>query len=242
MFMQIVTTPKMKQIYQDIREKLFKMIPEKWESIYLYSSILRGVGGIETGEMFFYYVPKGILKKNPVNVYEIPARFSLDEDSYMQLVDTLYASVKELRGEFKKIRSPIWDSITIKIEKLRFIVEFHYDGNTSYNNYEKHLVWQYKNLKTPLDSFNKKDRATILQYLEEEKLRNSRTITYEEALYQKGVHNTIEYGKAIESTKTEKIALEDGNKDTTSQACEEQKEKGQEVGYTIKKKSQILNF
>jgi len=232
--MQIVTTPKMKEIYQEIRNKLFKMIPEKWESIYLYSSILRGVGGIETGEMFFYYFPKGILKKKPVNVYEVPTRFSLDEESYLNLVDNLYASIKELRGEFKKIRRPLWDSITIKIEKLRFIVEFHYDGNTMYNNYEKHLVWQYKNLKMPLESFNKKDKETIRQYLEEEKLRNSRTITYEEPLYQKGIHNTIEYGTMIETTKVEKIALK---------AEEEQVEdkKGQEE-YTIKKKSQILNF
>ena len=239
--MQMVTTPKMKQIYQEIRNKLFKMIPEKWESIYLYSSILRGVGGIETGEMFFYYFPKGILKKNPVNVYEIPARFSLDEESYLNLVDSLYASIKELRGEFKKIRKPIWDSITIKIEKLRFIVEFHYDGNTNYNNYEKHLVWQYKNLKTPLESFNKKDRATISEYLEEEKLRNSRTVTYEEALYQKGVHNTIEYGTMIENTKVEKIASKNEEKNTEQQACQVQENNGQEQ-YTIKKKSQILNF
>jgi len=240
--MQIITTPKMKQIYQEIREKLFKMIPEKWESIYLYSSILRGVGGIETGEMFFYYFPKGILKKNPVNVYEIPAKFSLDEESYMQLVDHLYASIKALRAEFKKVRSPIWDSITIKIEKLRFIVEFHYDGNTSYNNYEKHLVWQYKNLKTPLESFNKKDRNSILQYLEEEKLRNSRTITYEEALYQKGIHNTIEYGKTIETTKAEKIALQEGNTKNTESDFEKQKDTMQAEEYKIKKKSQILNF
>lgn len=239
--MRKVTTPKMKDLYQEIRKKLFNMIPEKWESIYLYSSIMRGVGGIETGEMFFYYFPKGILKKNPVNVYEIPSRFSLDEESYMQLVDSLYASIKELRGEFKKLRKPIWDSITIKIEKLRFIVEFHYDGNTSYNHYEKHVVWQYKNLKVPLDSFNKKDRATILQYLEEEATRNSRTITYEEPLYQKAVHNTIEYGKTTTHTKVQEVALKEETQDKAEIDSPPQEKKVEE-GYTIKRRSQILKY
>lgn len=236
--MQMTATLKMKEIYQEVREKLFKMIPEKWESIYLYSSVLRGVGGIETAEMFFYYFPKGILKKKPVNVYEVPARFNLEEDMYMQLVDALYGSIKELREEFKKQRKPMWDSMTIKIEKMRFIVEFHYDGNTQYNHQEKHLVWQYKNLKVPLESFNKKDRNMILRYLEEEHLRNSKTVTYEEALYQKNIHNTIEYGKTMENKRIDKVMIENEIEQPT---CQEQEKEGQEA-YTIKKKSQILNF
>ncbi len=234
--MQKVTTPKMKELYQEIRNKLFNMIPEKWESIYLYSSILRGVGGMETGEMFFYYFPKGILKKNPVNVYEIPSRFSLDEESYMQLVDSLYASIKELRGEFRKLRKPIWDSMTIKIEKLRFIVELHYDGNTHYNQDEKHVIWQYQNLKVPLDSFNKNDRAMILRYLEEEVACNSTTVTYEEPLYEKGVHNTIEYGKTATPIHVQEIAQQEVSQEEADNNCQEQEE------HTIKKRSQILQY
>ena len=48
------------------------MIPEKWDKIYLYASITNQINNLQTGELYFYYYPKGILKKNPVNVYEIP--------------------------------------------------------------------------------------------------------------------------------------------------------------------------
>ena len=51
--------------------------------------------------MFFYYYPKGILKKNPVNVYEIPTKFNIDEDSYSKLVNNLYETIKLLRKEFE---------------------------------------------------------------------------------------------------------------------------------------------
>ena len=33
-------TKKIKEIYEDIQKKLFYMIPEKWDKLYLYSSVL----------------------------------------------------------------------------------------------------------------------------------------------------------------------------------------------------------
>ena len=91
-------TKKIKEIYEDIQRKLFYMIPEKWDKLYLYSSILDEPDKEgKTGELFFYYIPKGRLKKKPVNVYEIPARFNLEENQYFKLVQLLYIKIKELR-------------------------------------------------------------------------------------------------------------------------------------------------
>ena len=59
-------------------------------------------GEKEAGELFFYYVPKGILKKKPVNVYEIPSKFNIDETEYLKLVDALYSKIKELRKKCTK--------------------------------------------------------------------------------------------------------------------------------------------
>ena len=56
-----------KDLYSEIRKCLFYMIPEKWESIYLYASVIQRDNGEETGEMFFYYFPKSIIKRNPIN-------------------------------------------------------------------------------------------------------------------------------------------------------------------------------
>ena len=78
------------------------MIPEKWDKIYLYASITNQINNLQTGELYFYYYPKGILKKNPVNVYEIPSKFSLDEEMYLKLVEELYNSIKELRRLARK--------------------------------------------------------------------------------------------------------------------------------------------
>ena len=70
---------KIREIYEDIQRKIFYMIPEKWEELYLYSSVIEQLGQFETGELFFYYIPKGIIKRKPINVYEIPSKFNLDE-------------------------------------------------------------------------------------------------------------------------------------------------------------------
>ena len=52
------TTKKIKEIYEDIQKKIFYMIPEKWDELYLYASVIERFGSIETGELFFYYIPK----------------------------------------------------------------------------------------------------------------------------------------------------------------------------------------
>ena len=98
----MLNTAKLRSIYSNIQTQLFYMIPEKWDRIYLYASILEKVNNLETGEMFFYYYPKGILKKNPINVYEVPSKFNIDESAYMKLVDKLYDTIKILRQEFEK--------------------------------------------------------------------------------------------------------------------------------------------
>ena len=78
-------TKKIKEIYEDIQRKLLYMIPEKWETLYLYSSIIDVNIEETTGELFFYYIPKGIFRKNPVNVYEIPSKFNIDENQYLRV-------------------------------------------------------------------------------------------------------------------------------------------------------------
>ena len=79
-------TKKIKEMYEDIQRRIFYMIPEKWEKLYLYASVMDIIDGHKTGELFFYYIPKVIVKKNPVNVYEIPQKFNLDEKEYIKLI------------------------------------------------------------------------------------------------------------------------------------------------------------
>ena len=192
----MITTSEIKEVYKEIQKKLYYMIPEKWSRVYLYASITEKAYNVPVGEMYFYYFPKGILKKNPVNVYEISAKFNMDEEQYLKLVKNLYASIKKLRKIYKEQKQPLWTNVTISIENYKFNIEYNYANldNTEKSNYERHIIWRYERLGMDINSFNKQDRKIIEQY---EADANVKIETYSEALYKKPLQNTFDYQKPI---------------------------------------------
>ena len=66
----MITLPEEKVLYSEIQKKLFYIIPEKWDKIYLYASVVDIPNSRPKGEMYFYYLPKGILKKKNGDIYE----------------------------------------------------------------------------------------------------------------------------------------------------------------------------
>ena len=188
-------TKKIKEIYEDIQRKLFYMIPEKWEKLYLYSSVIDMPKKVQNGELFFYYIPKGIFKKNPVNVYEIPSKFNLDEKEYIKLVEILYDKVKELREEFRKSESgTIWSNITISIKNLKFKVEYGYEDliNSNFNSYERHVIWRYQYLEIGLEQVSKKDREILKRYINGPKTMGRKEV-YETGIYIQDIKNIVDY-------------------------------------------------
>lgn len=113
--------------YEQIQKKIFFMLPEHWEKVCLYASIIEQPNEEITGEMFFYYFPKGILKKRPINVYEVPKKFGIDENQYLHLADNLYKSIKILRDICIKNHEKPWSNITIIIGSQNFRVIYEYD-------------------------------------------------------------------------------------------------------------------
>ena len=193
----MITTSETKKIYASIQKQLFYLIPEKWEKIFLYASVLEQMENLETGELFFYYYPKGILKKNPVNVYEIPARFNLNEEQYIKLVENLYYTIKDLRNIYKENSDRVWSNLTIRLVGLKFEIEFNYENLTysKYSSTERHVIWKYQNLKLPIESFNRKERKLIQSYINESVIDISKVEKYTESIYKKPVKNTIDYDK-----------------------------------------------
>ena len=194
----MITTTNIKNIYSNIQEQLFFMIPEKWEKVYLYASIMELIDGRETGEMFFYYYPKGILKKKPINVYEIPNRFDIDENAFMKLVNKLYQTIKSLRNEFKNESFKLWSNVTISIANLKFTVEYSYENliDSKYTKEDRHNIWVYKNLEKPLDSFKKEEKVKILQYLDEP---IQKIDVYTESIYKRAEKKIIKYDNRYNS-------------------------------------------
>lgn len=196
-------SPSIKLEYAKIQRQLFYMIPEKWDKIYLYASITNQINNLQTGELYFYYYPKGILKKNPVNVYEIPSKFSLDEEMYLKLVEELYNSIKELRRLARKPEQELWSNLTIKIENSKFIVEYSYEDllHSEYSNSDRHIIWVYQNLNKPLESFSKNERSIINKYLSEN--HNEKKEIYTEPIYKNHNINVVKYRKEKEQYITE---------------------------------------
>ena len=109
----MVSSPEEKILYSEIQKKLFYIIPEKWDSIYLYASVIDMPNQKPIGEMYFYYLPKGFIKKKYVNGYEIPNIFNIDEEQYSKLITDVYNKIKLLREKFVNSKRNIWSNITI---------------------------------------------------------------------------------------------------------------------------------
>ena len=191
----MVVEPRIKRIYREIQRKLFYMIPEKWNKVYLYSSITKRPNNLETGELYFYYIPKGVLKKNPVNVYEIPTKFSIDDKEYLSLVDNLYSDIKRLQRVCKELGEEEWNSIVISIGDFKFNVEYNYENQNDikYSSYEKHLIFRYKYLNYPISSFSKNEKEIIQRYLYDMQYDKTRKKIYSEPMYEMPFR-TIEVG------------------------------------------------
>ncbi len=183
--------------YEEIQRKIFYMIPEKWDEVYLYASIIERLGSLQTGELFFYYVPKGLIKRKPINVYEIPSKFNIDEEEYLKLVEILYRNIKELREEFKASKQKVWSNVTIIVKKSKFKIEYNYDDlqNALHNNYERHIIWRYKYLNHEIEFCNKEERQILQKYLNGPK-KISHTETYEEGIYITDIKNIVDYETA----------------------------------------------
>lgn len=217
----MVIDSKIKKIYTEIQRQLFYMIPEKWDKVYLYSSIIEHPNNLETGELYFYYIPSGILKKNPVNVYEIPTKFSIDENEYLKLVDKLYIDIKRLQKTCVLLGEEKWNSIIISIADFKFNVEYNYEdlGNFKFSSYEKHLIFRYVYLNYPITSFNKSEKEVIFRYLNEIKYNKPKKMTYSEIMYEMPFE-TIEIGSKnsnIQFVKEDDERLIEENKDIKSQ-------------------------
>ena len=189
-------TKKIKEIYEDIQRKIYYMIPEKWDKFYLYSSILDEPNKEgKTGELFFYYIPKGILKKRPVNVYEIPARFNLEENAYLKLVEILYQRIHDLRDEFKKSeRNEIWSNITMSINNLKFKVDYDYTdlSNSEFSSYERHVIWRYEYLGISETQLSKQEKEILKKYF-----LGAKTLAkkehYDTGIYIQDIENLVTY-------------------------------------------------
>ena len=212
-------TKRIKEIYKEIQKRIFCAVPGKWDELYLYASIIDRLGKVQTGEMYFYFMPKGILKRKFINVYEVPSKYDIEETEYMKLVDFLYNEIKLLREEFAKSNQKIWSNITISIKNSRFKIEYNYDdllgGEEAYYNH--HIYWRNKYLH--IEPHSKKEKKAIEGYLANRKSSRKKDEKYDSGIYQKKHTNIITNQTTYikETQKVEYIATKQETKKVKNQ-------------------------
>lgn len=192
--------PQEKFLYSEIEKKLFYIVPERWDSIYLYASVVNKGNRKTGGEMFFYYIPKGFIKKKPINGYEIPSLFNIDEEEFSKLITDLYSMIKKLRVLCYKARHLKWSNINILIKDGKLKAEYGFEDleNSNYDSYERHLIWRYNNFEQDIDALSKKDKKIINKYLEDMRFRDEEEkVGYEEEITDIPVKNIVDFEKTL---------------------------------------------
>ena len=208
----MISSPEEKLLYSEIQKKLFYIIPEKWECIYLYASVIDVPNQKSVGEMYFYYLPKGIIKKKYVNGYEIPSIFNIDEEQYSKLITDVYNLVKLLHEKFVGTGKKKWSSITITIRDSQFLVEFDYEDLTKseFDSYQRHVIWRSTYLKEDTNNLSRKDKKILdwyAQYLNVHDVPKKDFVV--EPMYKLPVKNIVEYEKTL--TVDEAMSRTDNN-------------------------------
>lgn len=205
----VKATPEIKELYKELQKKLFSMIPEKWDRSISICFYLRRDKSFRNRWNVFLLFSKRNLKKDPVNVYEVPNKFNLDEQEYFQLADELYGVIQKLRKECEVVNDKKWSNLTISVENFQFKIEYDYQDlkESPYNSYERHLIWRYEYLEISMNTYNRKDRKIIEEYLQNKPYKQEQKDTHIEGIYQIQKPRSINYEKENSFRPSEKQDL-----------------------------------
>ena len=165
-------TDKALEIVSQIQELIYYIIPEKWKNIELYISMPDS--RIRKGELFFYYLPNSIFKRQYINCYEVPYMFNISEKEYSDIMSKLYNKFMILKEELNKNNRQV-EEIYIHITKEKYVYEISTDNVrlrkeniernmlSLFSSYENHIIWRYLNLNILPD--DKKEKNIITRYL-----------------------------------------------------------------------------
>ena len=147
-----------------------------------------------------YYIPKGILKRKPVNCYEVPELFDIDEEDYSRLITSLYNIIKNLRDNYKDYRNIRFTTLDVVCTNKEFIIKYGFENllNSNYNQEERHLIWRYENLQIDLDSLDRNDRKILEDYIQESEVsipKKEEIITT--PIYERPAQATIDYESSL---------------------------------------------
>ena len=196
-------TDKAIEIASQIQELIYYIIPEKWKNIELYISMPDM--GIRKGEMFFYYLPNSIFKRQYINCYEVPYMFNISEKEYSDIMSKLYNKFMILKEELNKNNRNV-EEIYVHITKDKYVMEIATDDIILkkndirknmlmlYSSYENHIIWRYINLNILPDE--KRDKEIIRKYLNSEYYNLEKELIEFEVINQ-NIKSIIDFEKVL---------------------------------------------
>lgn len=155
-------TTKMEKIYQMIANTVNKMIPDKWNKIYLYAEVL-------CDSRCVYFDFESTTKNMFIYSLNIPDEYGVDENRFQELKHELIGLFEELHEEFK-INSPqAWNSLVMFLDNTgKFKMDYSYD-EVKLTPHEQRIIWKYKMLGVyPTSASSKKIVDDYINAIENE--------------------------------------------------------------------------
>ena len=146
-------TKKMRDIYGEIANKLYEIIPDKWNKIYLYGEVLA-----DYREVYFYF--ESMTSNDIVYGHDIPRTYNVDKKKYRQLSRELTKYVLDLNIEYKEKNDIVWTNVTLLLDSSgKFNIKFNYDDilKSSFSSGERQVIWEHEVLKIEMTNENHKE-------------------------------------------------------------------------------------
>ena len=136
-----MVTKEMETIYQEVADILVKMIPEKWEEIFLYTEIDE-----ENHRLFFYYYPQ--YSKKPVYMLDLARMFKGSKQEWESMANGLYDAFERLLLAFNTAEQELWTNLTFQLDrKGKMRVKFDYDDLSAADFAVKKKEWESEYLQ-----------------------------------------------------------------------------------------------
>ena len=152
-------TPRTKELYQQLAEKITEIIPDKWSDVYFYGEVLD-----DSTTTYFYYRQA----ENGAMLYShyIPKVYKVSEAVYMKLLHEINKIIRQLRDEYKENGRKVWTNFTMTLDSTgKFNIKYNYENvlNGEYTVTERRMIWSYEVLgRIPVED---RMREAVQKYL-----------------------------------------------------------------------------
>ncbi|EWB42578.1 TIGR01741 family protein [Staphylococcus aureus] len=156
---------KLSQMYNEIANKISRMIPVEWEKVYTIAYV-----DDEGGEVVFNYTKPG---SDELNYYTyIPREYNVSEKVFYDLWTDLYRLFKKLRDLFKEEDLEPWTSCEFDFTsegKLKVSLDYIDWINTEFDQLGRENYYMYKKFGViPEMEYEMEEIKEIEQYIKEQ--------------------------------------------------------------------------